>query len=123
VEASRDFPNFYDTEVLPQLEKEIGKDRALLAAQQAKPTPRDPLDEEWRETPRALAAEIMARDKILRVLGRDSTAGLAQAREWMKSPDPQLVDAADDVLTDIGGHEQEALAARRARLRLLERSP
>lgn len=32
-----------------------------------------------------IAAVEMARDKILRVLGRDPSAGLAQAREWMPS--------------------------------------
>ncbi len=37
---------------------------------------------------RTLAALTMCRDKILRVLGRDPNAGLAQAHEWMTSADP-----------------------------------
>ena len=123
VEASRDFPNFYDTEVLPQLEKDIGKARGLLAAQQAKPPPGDPYDAEWRATPRWLAALLMERGKILRMLGRDSAAGLAEAREWMKTPDPELVIDAAVVLNDMGGHEKELRAAKLAGKRAMERLP
>ncbi len=57
------------------------------------------------------AGLIMARDKILRVLGRDPTAGLAQAREWAKSDDPDAIQDAAVVFRDIGGHEGEARAA------------
>jgi hypothetical protein len=53
----------------------------------------------------------MARDKILRVFGRDPIAGLAQAREWMASSDPVLVDDAKAVFEDIGGHEEDDVSA------------
>jgi hypothetical protein len=53
----------------------------------------------------------MERDKILRMLGRDPTAGLQQAREWAASSDPDLIDDASIVFRDIGGHEDEARAA------------
>ncbi len=39
VEASRDFPRFYDTEVLPELEKGISGGRRDVAEQQGKPKP------------------------------------------------------------------------------------
>ena len=61
---------------------------------------------------------IMERDKILRVLGRDPEAGLADAREWMKSSDPELVEDAVVVLRDMGGHEQDLSAAKGALIRL-----
>jgi len=102
VEASRDFPSFYDTEVLPQLEHDIGK---------------------ARESPRDQAVLVMERDKILRVLGRDPNAGLAQAREWVKSPDSRLVADARVVFDDIGGHEQELNAAKLRLKSLRERLP
>jgi hypothetical protein len=54
---------------------------------------------------------IMCHDKILRVLGRDPSAWLAQAREWMASPDPVLVDNARVVFKDIGGHDADVHAA------------
>ena len=53
----------------------------------------------------------MERDKILRMLGRDPTAGLQRAREWAASSDPDLIDDASIVFRDIGGHEDEARAA------------
>ena len=123
VEASRDFPSFYDTEVLPRLEKDIATARESLAAHQSKPAPQDPLDEEWRLPERWLAVLLMEKDKILRVLGRDPSAGLAQAREWVKSPDPQLVGYATVVFDDIGGHAQELSAAKLTLQRLREHVP
>jgi hypothetical protein len=60
---------------------------------------------------RTLAALTMCRDKILRVLGRDPNAGLAQAHEWMTSADPVLVDDARVVFADIGGHDADVRAA------------
>ena len=56
----------------------------------------------------------MCRDKILRVIGRDPAAGLAQAREWMTSPDPALVDNARIVFQDTGGHDEDVRAAKLA---------
>jgi len=91
VEASRDFPNFYDDDVLPEVEKEIAKSQNGSL----------PLH----------AVQIMERDKILRMLGRDPTAGLEQARVWATSSDPDQIDDASIVFRDIGGHEDEARAA------------
>ena len=62
----------------------------------------------------------MCRDKILRVLGRDPNAGLAQAREWMTSPDPVMVDNARVVFQDIGGHDEDARAAKLQRIGIEE---
>lgn len=91
VEASRDFPNFYNDEVLPDLNKKIA--------------------ESQNEFPPMHAVQIMERDKVLRMLGHDSTAGLEQAREWATSSNADLIDDASIVLRDIGGHEDEAQAA------------
>ncbi|HXR35382.1 MAG TPA: hypothetical protein VN754_05505 [Candidatus Binataceae bacterium] len=125
VEASRDFPSFYDSEVLPELEKEISDVRQAVAAQQGRPKPapgphanQQMVDNEWFAAGRFLAARVMERDKILRTLGRDPDAGLAEAREWMKSADSELLEDAAVVLADIGGHEQDLRAARSAQLRV-----
>jgi hypothetical protein len=125
VEASRDFPSYYDTEVLPDLEKGISAGRQDVAARQGKPKPtpgpyadQQMVDDDWFAAGRALAAAVMERDKILRVLGRDPEAGLAEAREWMKSPDPELAEDAVVVLKDMGGHEQDLAAAKSALIRL-----
>ena len=98
VEASRDFPAFYDDEVLPKLDAEIKQYRAKEVKAGA--------IDQWNP-----AGFIMARDKILRVLGRDPTAGLKQANDWMNSSDPQLAFYAAAMFKDIGGHEQDAKAA------------
>jgi hypothetical protein len=98
VEASRDFPDFYEKEFLPQIDKEIIRARDYLLGL-------DPmLGEQY------LAAMIMSRDKVLRFLGRDPMAGLAQARDWMTSSDPVIVDDARAVFIDIGGHEKDVHA-------------
>ncbi len=94
IPASKDFPGFYETEILPKLDKEIAQT----------PYPGE----------EAVAALEMQRDKILRVLGRDPNAGLEKAREWAKSDNPQLVEDAFDVFHDIPGHEAEAHAAEQA---------
>jgi len=120
VDASRDFPKFYDNEVLPQLDKDIDEARENAAKHQGEPgpAPGDPFFREaeraWRQPQRDLADLLMERDKILRVLGRDPDAGLANAREWVKSDDPELVRDALDVFDDTGGHEQELKAAKSA---------
>jgi hypothetical protein len=97
VETSRDFPNFYDTEVLPQLDKQI------TAAQQKV--------DEGRNYQDSVALLTLEKDKILRVLGRDPTAGLQQAYQWMDSGDSQLLQCAIAIFRDIGGHEAEVRTA------------
>ncbi len=108
VEASRDFASYYDTEVLPPIEKAISQARFRLANGPigAKPTVR------WLRFLRHKLAELtMDRDKILRMIGRDPDAGLEQAREWMNTPDAALVQDAIAVFRDIGGHESDLRAA------------
>jgi hypothetical protein len=98
VESSPDFPSFYDNEVLPKLNAEIREYTAKAANAKIKG--------QWSP-----AGLITARDKILRVLGRDPTAGLHQAYQWMNSGDPYLALDAEATFKDIGGHQQEASAA------------
>ncbi len=100
VDASSGFPEFYTDEVLPLLEQEIVKARRSL-----------PPGSEF-ETGAAVLE--MQRDKILRVLGRDPTAGLAEAREWAQSQDPDMIENAIVAFGDIGGHDEEARAAQQA---------
>jgi hypothetical protein len=122
VEASRDFPSFYEKQILPQLGQAIIKARQEVAAPRQTAVPGDQQGE-YDRPERYLAALIMARDKILRVIGRDPTAGLAQAREWMASSDPVLVDDAKAVFEDIGGHEGDVRAATVALERASEHYP
>lgn len=100
VEASRDFPAFYHDEVLPRLAGEIYDIRG-------KWLPESPDRED-------VAVLKMQRDKILRVIDGDATAGLQQARTWANSSDPQLIGDAIVVFRDIGGYEDEARAAEAA---------
>ena len=97
VEASRDFSGYYDSDVLPHLDREI---QSLQSEKSAGSAPQE-----------ELAAPIMVRNKILRVLGREPTAGLQQAYEWMKTDDPKLLLDAAATLKDIGGHDEELSAA------------
>lgn len=122
VEASRDFPSFYEKQVLPQLDQAIARTRKDVAAPRPTAVPGD-LQGEYDRAERYLAALIMARDKILRVIGRDPSAGLAQAREWIASSDPVLVDDAKAVFEDIGGHEKDVSAAKLALERASEHFP
>ncbi len=138
VEASREFPDYYDGEVLPPLEKKIA-----ALEQQAASTVRERQGAEqyiaehgWWESYDQLPADQataitnygqlavlqMTRTKILRVVGRDPQAGVAEAREWMKSPDQQVGQAAGEVFRDVGGHEEELRTLRESGQRLLDLS-
>jgi hypothetical protein len=90
--ASRDFPKFYDNEVLPDLDREISKEQG----------------DDDQET---ASTRIMAKDKILRVLGRNPVAGVDHAREWMNSDNMHVVLDAVRTFQDIGGHEEDERAA------------
>jgi hypothetical protein len=107
VDASREFADFYQNKILPQLGKAIVKAENANA-----PSWSDPSDNDWQLPERNLAVLIMCRDKILRAIGRDPTAGLAQARKWMTDSDPVFVDNARIVFQDIGGHDEDVRAAK-----------
>lgn len=107
-EASSEFPNYYGAEVLPPIENAISQARFRIANGPigSKPTV------SWLQyMHRKVAGLTMERDKILRVIGRDPEAGLQNAREWMNSSDPALVQDAATVFADIGGHEPDLRAA------------
>lgn len=108
VEASRDFPNFYDTKVLPNLDRTISMLQRKAAEDDGNPD--------------ALAHFIVERDKILRVLGRDPVAGLNHAYRWMNSDDPQVLQCAIATLYDIGGHEKELREARQRKPGVIKRA-
>ncbi|MGD0074978.1 MAG: hypothetical protein ABSD31_11640 [Candidatus Binataceae bacterium] len=115
VEASRDFAKFYDTKVLPELNSEIAATREA-AAREAQSMPNATLLQRgWRQR---LDTLIIARDKILRVIGRDPKAGVQQAREWVTGPDPDPFFAIQ-VFEDMRDDEGEE-AARRALHREIE---
>jgi len=125
VEASREFGSFYDTQELPKLEESITKLQSKLALEaQAKTSAeallqkyRSPLISRTSHLSEAESAAIidleqlvgfeMERDKILRVLGRDPTAGEKEARQWMTNPDPWIRNASVAVFEDLGGHTSE----------------
>jgi hypothetical protein len=125
IEASHKFGGFYDTQVLPKLEESIATLRAKLASKaQAKASAeavmqkdRPPLkyrtshlsDEEpglIRDSEQLVGIE-MERDKIFRVLGRDSMAGEKEARQWMANPDPWIGNASVAVFGDLGDNTSE----------------
>ena len=95
VDDSRDFANYYDAEVLPQLDKAITAAKSQGYADGA-------------------AMDILEKNKILRVLGRDPVAGLSQAYQWMNSDNPILLQCAVATFGDIGGHDKEVRALRQA---------
>ena len=100
VEASRDFPAFYHDEILPLLANQIDDARRMAAS--------------GSQDNEEVAVLKMEKDKILRVIDGDATAGLQQARTWANSSDPQLIGDAVVVFRDIGGYEDEARAAEAA---------
>ena len=108
VEASHDFPRFYDEQVLPGLEERIADYQSRLG----------------QDCRHQIAAASLERDKILRVLGRNPAAGLNQAHQWMNTDDPSLLLDAEVTLKEIGGHQEEARVAELAYTRAeCERHP
>ncbi len=89
VDDSRDFPGFYDEEILPKLNSELRTSNTREGA----------------------AIVTLEKDKILRVLGRNPTAGLNEAYQWMNSDDPQILQCAAAAFRDIGGHQREVREA------------
>ena len=106
VEASRDFPKYYDNEVLPQLDQQLSEAQAKVAPGKH--------NYEYR-----LAGLIMERDQILRVLGRNPTDGLNHAYQWLNSDDPYLLQDAEVTFKEIGGHKADDAAAQEKRTRAL----
>jgi len=114
VDASRDFASFYETQILPKVNHALERANRAVANLSAvnstggasAPEPTDAL-RDWRTQQMVL---IMTRDKILRVIGRDPTAGLAQARAWITGPD-RHPGSAYVVIKDIGDHEDDLKAA------------
>src|SRR4029077_19756071 len=108
VEASGNFPGFYEDEVLPKLKSKIENTRRTMTRVGTSETV---LDLEYRQSLQGKLADLITeRNKILRLIERDPTAGLQDAREWMKSKDPDLLQDAAVTLKDISGHEVEARA-------------
>ena len=95
VDASRDFPKFYDDEVLPKLDQRLTEYQSMPG----------------QGNHDMAAILIFEREKIVRTLGRNPTAGLQEAYRWMNSDDPLLLLAAAATFKDIGGHQQEANTA------------
>jgi hypothetical protein len=100
VKDSRDFPNYYDKEVLPSLDRNIPKYEARI--------PKEPYQQE------TVAVLELEKYKILRVLGRNPAAGLRHAYRWMKSDDPTLMQCAIATFQDIGGFPKQVHDLRQA---------
>lgn len=108
-EASAHFKEFYQKEVLPEVEARIREvtERARRAGKT--PAEYDEIDEE------ILSAHQLIKDKIIRVTGEDPYAGVERARAWAKSPYPYVRENAIRVFEDIPGRyfqaDLEVLAA------------
>jgi hypothetical protein len=98
VEASRDFPRYYNT-ILSNIDRSI----SMLQQRAAR----------GEGDSGALANALVLKYKIIRVLGRDPTAGLSQASQWMNSDDPEVLQCALATFYDIGGHEKEVRTIRK----------
>jgi hypothetical protein len=85
-DQSARFPRFYDERVLPDLE------RRLVVPK---------VDDESNVHEKDVLT--IERDKILRVLGRSSAAGLDSALQWARSADPVRRVLSISVLSEIGG--------------------
>jgi hypothetical protein len=122
VEASREFPGFYDREVLPPLEAKIAAlEKKLNSEAEAKAageavikeySPSQPdidshTSPEQRKAVRdseQLALQQSLRDHILHVLGRNLTAEQEkEALAWLNSPDYWVLKYAEPTLEGMGG--------------------
>jgi hypothetical protein len=91
VDQSARFPQFYDTRILPPIERELGAPGNDMAG----PYRRDLL--------------TLERDKVLRVLGREPAAGLDWALSLARSENPVRRIFALSVLAEVGGAEATAV--------------
>lgn len=113
IAAGPDSASFYDAQILPKFNRAIAEvdDRLRsLAASNEPSTTSDgsatPNQKQYYVRKRIRL--IMVRDKILRFIGRDPTAGLAQARMWISDGEARPAYA---VIKDIGDHEEDLRAA------------
>ena len=97
---------YYEREILPKLNDKIDKTKRT-----------------WPpgEVDNAVAVLEMQRDKILRVLELDPTAGLEEAKQWVKSENPDMVYNSWCVFQDIPGHKAEADSAHQTWLQAMQR--
>jgi hypothetical protein len=130
VEASREFPGFYNKEVLPPLEEKISALQKKVDSEGEAVASGEALIRQYHwykpdidshtspEQATAVAdSERLAllqslRDHIQHALGRPPTAEEEkEAREWLKSSDERLVRYAEEEFEEMGGHEAEVRAA------------
>lgn len=123
IESSKEFATFYDAQILPSLDLALGKEpkEAIQFIGTLSP-PRFGIGEMGQPEEEVVGLK-MVRDKILRVLGRDPSAGQQQAREWMTSPDPELRHDAVVVFQDMGGHAADLAEAKRMEKELTDNFP
>lgn len=93
-DASARFRDFYLKRQLPKAEARIKE-----IASRAVENPALAEDEFYQLE---LASAYYVRDKILRFTGQDPRAGIDRAREWAKSPNPNLRHLAVDLFKDAG---------------------
>jgi hypothetical protein len=93
VDRSASFADYYVATELPRLEREIAD-----------------LDELQGESDVALRdAKVAERDKLLRLTGREASAGLAVSEQWAGDALPRRRILAASVLRDIGGEHARSI--------------
>jgi hypothetical protein len=136
VEASRDFPRFYDKEVLPPLEKQIVELREKLASEAEAKASGEAVMKEYRIEPdiashtspaqaqavkdsEHLAVLQSLRNHILLALGRRLTAEEEEEpRAWLKSSNETLVWYAEDAFEEMRDHATDMQEAKQALARM-----
>jgi hypothetical protein len=139
VEASREFPGFYDKEVLSPLEEKISTLQKKLDSESEAVASEEAVMKEYhwiqpdinKHTSPGQAEAVQdlehlallqrLRDHILLVLGRGLTPEqVKEAREWLKSPDYMILDDARWNFEEMGGHEAEVRQAQQAQSRMFK---
>jgi hypothetical protein len=139
VEASREFPEFYDKEVLPPLDEKITAlqkkvDSESEGVESGEAVMKEyhwiqPEIDEHTSPEQARAVEDSERlallqslhNHILRMLGRDPTVEEAKEADlWMKSLNQILVGYAKDAFEEMGGHEAGRREAEQAASRMTD---
>jgi hypothetical protein len=85
-EQSAKFPFFYDNTALPEINQKLYDIK---------------LDKKHLDNMQEIQVLEIQRDKLLRILGRDSNAGLASAVAWARDPDSKTRAMAVSVLSEI----------------------